>query len=401
MMEKDQIKKWLAEGKITEAQAAMMIEESDMARKETSSNKFISTISIIGSVFLGIGVIWVVGANWDGMPDFLKIITLLGSTLGLLYAGYVIGFQKGTFPRTGHSLVLLAAILFGASIYLIAQIYNVEANASFLLFIWLIGIIPLIYVFQSSLITALSCIVFCFWFNSLLIEDIDDLSNAQIAFVLFFYQSFGIILFGLGSLHYFLKGFDKVSRTFRLLGIYLTIPVLFIFTFRYALMGIDEISKNEGGNAMISAAIYAVAGLMLLINFRYNPSRSAHNKLESATALVILTLLLVFNLTLNQGMTYYLFWVIFNVAFVGLLVILFRLGYSRMDMKLINIASFTSFFFLLFKFFDIFSSLLASGITWIGFGILLLAGSIWMEKKRRALRDKFNLALEAKQQPHD
>lgn len=389
-MDDKQIKKWLSEGKISEEQASMMIAENSVAAKEKSGNKFLSVISVLGSIFLGVGIIWIVASNWDGMPDIVKIIVLLGSTGGLIYLGYEIGFNKENFPKTGHSLILLGAILFGSSIFLIAQIYNVEANASYLIFLWLVGILPLVYIFQSPLITFLSCIVFCLWFNSIIFEDFNDFDAKGIAFITFFYQTFGLLLFSIGSLHYFLEKYAKVARAYRLIGIYLVICVLFVFTFRFLFEGLEELSSELTANPMMISVIYGFIVVMLGINLKFNPSKSDSNLLENIIALTILTVIFALNMAIEFEQYYTVFWLLFNILFVGLIIVLFRIGYNRRDMKLVNIASISTFFFLIFKFFDIFSNLLDNGITWLVFGVVLLVGSILFEKKRRTLRDSFN-----------
>ncbi len=389
-MDDKQIKKWLAEGKISEEQASMMIAENSAAEKEKSGNRFLSVISVLGSIFLGIGIIWIIASNWDGMPDLVKIIVLLGSTGGLIYLGYEIGFNNKNFPKTGHSLILLGAILFGSSIFLIAQIYNVEANASYLIFLWLIGVLPLVYIFQSQLITFLSCIVFCLWFNSILFEDFNNFDAQGIAFITFFYQTFGLLLFSVGSLHYFLDKYAKVARAYRLIGIYLVICILFVFTFQLSFEGLEELSSELTANPIMISVIYGLIALLLGINLKFNPSKSDTNVLENAIALTILTIIFALNMAIEFEQYYTVFWLLFNIIFVGLIIVLFRIGYNRRDMKLVNIASISTFFFLIFKFFDIFSNLLDNGITWLVFGILLLTGSILFEKKRRKIRDSFN-----------
>lgn len=388
-MDENQIEKWLSEGKISEDQATMMLAENSAAVKDKSGNRFLSVISVLGSIFIGIGIIWIVASNWDGIPHFLKIIGLLGSTLGLLYVGYEVGFNKKSFPRTGHSLVLLGAILFGASIFLIAQIYNVEAHSSNLFLFWLIGVIPLIYIFKSNLITLLSCIIFCFWFNTFLLKDLNGLDGKGIAFITFFYQTFGLLLFAVGSIHYFSEQYAKVARAFRLIGIYFAIIVLFALTFRFSFIGLGEIASEFTGHPIIISSIYILICILLGINLKYNPSKSKTNVLENVMALTILTVIFALNFIIGSQQYHTLFWLLFNILFLGLIILLFRVGYDRRDMKLVNIASISAFLFIIFKFFDIFSNLLYNGIAWMVFGIILLSGSILFEKKRRKIRDDF------------
>ena len=413
------ITKWLASGIISQEQAQLMLNDlrepnpledslisstasnpssvSDKIEyidKEKSSNKFITAISIIGAIFLGIGVIWLVGSNWDKMSALIKTVLLIGSTISMVSLGYYMGFYKRNFPIVGSALVLLATILFGASIFLIAQIYHVEAHAFTLFFIWLIGILPVAYLFGSGPVTALSCILFLSWFNSIVMADASSSDNYANA--IFLNQIYGILLFGFGSLHYFVDKLSKVGRTYRLIGILLTLGTLFAYTFRASYMGMKEIiSETHHLNIPFLIATLCIASGMLLLNLLKNPTKSLTNNLENGAAFAILIALVVFNVTVGMNISYLVFWGIFNVIFVALVVLLFKIGYSRMDMKLINIASMSTFVYIMVKFFDIFSNLLHSGITWIVFGIILLVGATLFEKKRRQIKREFKASLVA------
>ena len=231
-----------------------------------------------------------------------------------------------------------------------------EANASYLIFLWLVGILPLVYIFQSPLITFLSCIVFCLWFNSIIFEDFNDFDAKGIAFITFFYQTFGLLLFSVGSLHYFLEKYAKVARAYRLIGIYLVICVLFVFTFRFSFEGLEELGSELTANPMMISIIYGFIAVMLGINLKFNPSKSDSNLLENSIALTILTVIFALNMAIEFEQYYKVFWLLFNMLFVGLIIVLFRIGYNRRDMKLVNIASISTFFFFIFKFFDIFQT---------------------------------------------
>ena len=136
--------------------------------------------------------------------------------------------------------------------------------------------------------------------------------------------------------------------------------------------------------------MYAFITILLAINYKFNPSSSATNRQENATALSILTMLFMLTLMINMQQYYFVYWLVFNALFIGLILILFRIGYDRKDLSLVNLASFSSFFFIVAKFFDLFSNLLDNGITWLLFGILLIWGSIFFEKRRRKIRDSIN-----------
>ena len=101
-MENQLIQKWLLAGKISQEQADMMIADIAAFEKDKSSNSFLSVISILGAIFFGIGILWIVASNWEGMSNFIKIIVLLGSTISITYFGYEIGYNKKNYPKTGH-----------------------------------------------------------------------------------------------------------------------------------------------------------------------------------------------------------------------------------------------------------------------------------------------------------
>ena len=70
-METKLIQKWLSDGLITPDQSEIMLADLAQVTQEKSSSRFLSVISILGSVFLGVGVIWIVAANWIVPENFV------------------------------------------------------------------------------------------------------------------------------------------------------------------------------------------------------------------------------------------------------------------------------------------------------------------------------------------
>jgi uncharacterized membrane protein len=91
-----------------------------------------------------------VASNWEKLGDSIKVLLLVGSTIGIHYAGYHFKYENQKYPRLGPVLILLSALFFGASLFLIAQIYNINANNSTLVLIWVIGVLPLVYGYMSA-----------------------------------------------------------------------------------------------------------------------------------------------------------------------------------------------------------------------------------------------------------
>jgi uncharacterized membrane protein len=176
MIDEKQIQEWLDSGLVNQQQAQKMLGDIQQKSKENRSNKFILGISTIGAVLLGIGAILFVASKWEILSSFMKVIILLSSTFGAYYLGYLFKYDKQNFPKVWVSLFLLGALLFGASVFLIAQIYNINANSHRLVLIRLVGVLPLIYAFRSQPITVLSAALFLVWIGLFIFRG-DDFSE--------------------------------------------------------------------------------------------------------------------------------------------------------------------------------------------------------------------------------
>lgn len=93
----------------------------------------------------GLGVILLLAANWDTISDMMRTVLIIGAT-GLTYvAGYYWSYQNTNYPKTGQALFLLGSMLYGASIFLLGQIYNLGGTFADAFLIWAIPIVFLAY----------------------------------------------------------------------------------------------------------------------------------------------------------------------------------------------------------------------------------------------------------------
>ncbi|MFH1674814.1 MAG: DUF2157 domain-containing protein [Pseudomonadota bacterium] len=100
----------------------------DHVTRQKGDTRFLTyALSILGVLLLGSGVITYFAANWDTMPKLAKLCVLFGSMwTAYILAGYLL--QEHRMPHIGQTIVLLAVILFGANIMLIAQIYHIDSH---------------------------------------------------------------------------------------------------------------------------------------------------------------------------------------------------------------------------------------------------------------------------------
>jgi uncharacterized membrane protein len=131
-----EISRWQEEGTIEEELAASLRSQYPLhaARPNVSQ-----ALSIVGAVLVGLGVILFMAANWQQIPAIIKLIAILGAVDLTHYFGWKLRFEPGNQPKMGAALLLLGSLFYGASIWLVAQIFNLDVNFPSGLLLWALG----------------------------------------------------------------------------------------------------------------------------------------------------------------------------------------------------------------------------------------------------------------------
>lgn len=393
MTHEKQIQEWIESGTITQEQGQKMLADVKQKNTEDRSNKLIVAISTIGAILLGIGAILFVASNWGEIPDLIKVCMLLGSTFGAYYLGYLFKYDKQNLPKVGTSLFFLGALLFGASIFLIAQIYHINANAHSLVLIWLIGVLPLIYAFKSEPIAALSSLLFYVWIGLFIFRSGDFDEDILFSFPII-YLSAGMLLFSIGGLHYLKPELKKIAKIFRLAGVKVAMFSLFLLTFDLFSGDFDSYwfsnsraLENMSSQLTIGIVLFCVLSVIgLVINLFFNPSQSKTNTHENGTALGILAFTLIFFFFPAESSVYTL---LYNLLFAGLTGFLIFTGYQKSEIQIVNMGIFWLSVFIFAKYFDFFWGLMDRSIFFLVGGLILVLGGIAMERKRRQIKENF------------
>jgi uncharacterized membrane protein len=392
-MDKKYIEKWLEEGLINQDQAQKMLADISDYKKEQSSSKLIVTLSTIGAILVGIGAILFIASNWQVMPNAIKVLVLLGFTLGSYYLGYILKYQKQTLPKVGASLIFLASLLFGATVFLVAQMYHINANNHTLVLVWLAGIIPLVYVLKTKPIAGLSCLLFYIWIGLFVFRNVSLRAGGYGDFYSLpvLYLVSGILMFGIGGLHYLSVDLKDVARIYRIAGIKISMLALFLLTFRffsghYAKFNIraDMVVSDQFKMGLVIFSLLAI--FFTIINLLLNPSKTDTSVLESTVGLGLLAIALLFFFFPATTNIYVL---LFNLILAGIIFLLIFIGHQRGDMRLVNIGMGFLSLLVIVRYFDFFWDLLPRALFFMTGGVILVLGGIALEKKRRELKAKF------------
>ena len=142
---------WVTDGLISEAQRQQLL-----ARYPPEAQA-LRLLPLLGSVLVGLSGLSLVAANWQGLPATLRLALLLGS----LVASYAAGayFLRRGNPDLGHGLIGLGLLLFGASIILTSQLYQLVGYDASGLLAWVVAGTALSYVYGSRLLVLLTVLI--------------------------------------------------------------------------------------------------------------------------------------------------------------------------------------------------------------------------------------------------
>ncbi len=159
-LERD-LKHWLEKGWVTEEGYRAILAEQAQGAKLSAS----AALAAIGAVLLGFAAISFVAANWNEIPRILRV-AMLTSGLWAAY-GSAAYLYKRELPDFAQAAVLAGALLFGASVMLVTQMYHIDSgDLPGFMFLWMAGAAAAGLLFRSSLALSCAMILAGAWFLS-------------------------------------------------------------------------------------------------------------------------------------------------------------------------------------------------------------------------------------------
>lgn len=183
-------------GLITQEQRRAIIDHFHL-REDTQH--FLAVLSLVGAVLVSAGIILLVSANWDEIPDAAKIAGGLGLLVGAHAAGWWLRDRPGRYPRAGEALYVVGALLFLANIALLGQIYNLSSRLPNAFLVWLLGIAPLPWILRSRPLHVLSLFALGIWFGTETWEGTGWLAFGGRGYPLMLLALLGLLVYGLGA----------------------------------------------------------------------------------------------------------------------------------------------------------------------------------------------------------
>ena len=378
---------WVAQGIVSAEQAAAIRSRYADAREARRSSAT-TALAVIGAVAVGFGVIGFVAANWDGMSHGVRLALLTAAVAGSYAAAYHLRERTGNRPRVGEALYLLGVLLFGASLFLVGQMYNVQAHDPLALLLWSGGATATALVVRSRAIAATAVLIFTAWIGfefGLALDDAGGDAFAAFPVVAVFY---GGALYGLATAaqrrireHWFASsGFPESGRG---VGLPVAAAGLFVFTFSAAA---DELAQaTDGLDGTVLAGFVLLAALGFAGAGALAVSHRPSGRYEAGALAAVLVVMLVAMIAGGNGDVYAL---VFNLLFAAVALGVIYAGYLSDEPWLVNLGVVFVAVDLIARYFDVFWSALPRSLGMIGAGLLVLGIAWVLERQRKRLLER-------------
>ncbi|AZN40190.1 DUF2157 domain-containing protein [Paenibacillus albus] len=148
-------------------------------------NRAIGIIPLLGSILVGLGILSFVAANWQHIPQLIRLLIIAVTMIGFYTSGEA--FRRRGHDKLGVALIGLGLLTFGAGIVLVGQMFNLQAYDVTSFIVWGTAGLLLTWLIKSRYLFIITLLIFtCLqWYNST-------------EFSKFSFVAFAIMVVGLG-----------------------------------------------------------------------------------------------------------------------------------------------------------------------------------------------------------
>ncbi|MEM3074582.1 MAG: DUF2157 domain-containing protein [Candidatus Pacearchaeota archaeon] len=273
-----------------------------MKEKSKRGSVFINIIAIIGVIFILVGIIWLIIRNWRQMPNILKVMILIFSTLAAFILGVLL--KQNEHEETGRALITLGALLYILSLFLIPQIYHLVTTAQgyvWILFLAWTSIFITAYLLYSPENLVLSMITFFLWvISQYFLHTLNFLTEGEVIFsVILIFLSMGVLLYGLSILHKSLK--HKLANTYTFWAVFYLLLMFYILSFQGTLPIISDFSVRMGIFTIFLISFIIFCFLIFIVGTLLGISKKTTSIQEILGFLAILGVLFILTLSTKAG----------------------------------------------------------------------------------------------------
>lgn len=430
---RQEIENWRNENLISEDQAQTLLKRYP---EPAASNLGLILFAGFGAVIIGLGIILLLAYNWQAIPRGIKLAIILGSIAAAHGTGLTL-IRKRQRPALGEAICLLGTMLFGAGIWLIAQVYHIDEHYPNGLLLWSLGAMALAWTLPSLSHATLAAVLVTTWcgmeafdfhrpmhagplilagwigllalklksrfllsisipalFLSLLfvLVGTPGYSHAHGGLIISGLLNFGIALIALAYLFPRFHFFETATPILGFYGRLIALGILYLLTFPHVA---DDLLRSSWGAAAVSIKLYYIVflaltfALWLRIGKEARVRRSESPPLDQWIYPLSAGVVALYAFLPTADWDGWIVAIPFNLVLLALIIALMTRG-CRQGLLGSTVASAFLLLLLTFsRYFDLFGSLLVRGLLFILIGVaIFIQGLVYHQSKRRKGEDQ-------------
>ncbi|MFH1802354.1 MAG: DUF2157 domain-containing protein [archaeon] len=275
--------------------------------KNNRGSIFVNLVAIIGAVLIFVGIAWLIAKNWHQIPNFLKITILIIATAASFISGVLVRAKE--HEGAGRALIVLGALLYFLSIFLISQMYHLATTLQHYAWLFFLGWVLILvssYLLKSPENLVISMILFFPWLilqyiSSVMHASITGENGMIIAFVLLFLST-GIILFSSSIFHKSIN--HKFTNIYRFWTAFYFLLIFYIISFQSLLPLLSEYSFQGGALTIfwIFFVVLAVLCFIFAILFAASRNSISYKEILIFIGVVLLIFILILSTKIGAGL---------------------------------------------------------------------------------------------------
>jgi uncharacterized membrane protein len=163
-----EIDRWKAEGVVSPEQADQLRARYDQppalgAAPKESVPWGLLVFATAGAIVIGLGVILLFAYNWDEIPKAGKLALVFLAVIASHAGGLHLLAKPGWRPKLGEAILALGTMFYGAGIWLVAQIYNIDEHYPNGFLFWALGALAMAWAVRSTANGLLAVVLLVIW----------------------------------------------------------------------------------------------------------------------------------------------------------------------------------------------------------------------------------------------
>ena len=159
-----QLDDWQSHGLLSANQAAPILDLYETPVELTDRKRSIALVTLMGiaALMIGLSVLLLVGYNWKAMPAAMKLSIIFGAILGTHGIAAALRFKRHA-TLLSEVVFFLGCLFYGIGIFLVAQIFHINAHYPNGVWWWALGVLPIALCLDTMLLHTLIVALLAIW----------------------------------------------------------------------------------------------------------------------------------------------------------------------------------------------------------------------------------------------